>query len=241
MASRHNTPPGIYLAIAIVLFVVVAAPAGMRALRLDAATVEVSDQIQPAMRRIDADWTAEFSTMFPDAARSYYSPGLRYYNTETVAGQADIAGSAGYYDIARGQIYINIDLAPSDWIMTLAHEFGHHVQTLEGAMARYDQAVRRAALDGDEEEARRLGVRLELQAECLAGVWAHIADARGGPYEALGRAPGDAVAREAALHFRSGHSETHGDGRQRAFWLTRGYESGDPAQCDTFSPAFESL
>lgn len=123
----------------------------------------------------------------------------------------------------------------------IAHEIGHHVQTLTGTSTQVRQAQARAGSQG---EANRLSVAMELQADCYAGVWAANAAAVSGGEVAL--APGDleqGMAAAAAIGDdrlsgggRSPETFTHGTSAQRVQWLRRGYDTGDPAACDTFAP-----
>jgi len=125
----------------------------------------------------------------------------------------------------------------------IAHEYGHHVQTLTGASQQVRQAQQRAS---GQAEANRYSVALELQADCYAGVWARNAAAVSGGQVAL--EPGDLeegmktaqAIGDDALQRRGGgrvspESFTHGSSAQRVEWLQRGYQSGDAAACDTFS------
>jgi len=125
----------------------------------------------------------------------------------------------------------------------IAHEYGHHVQTLTGA----SQQVRRAqqAASG-EAEANRWSVALELQADCYAGVWAANAAAVSGGQVALSSGDLEEGLRTASaigddtLQRRQGgrvvpEGFTHGSSAQRQEWLRRGYQTGDPAACDTFA------
>ena len=125
----------------------------------------------------------------------------------------------------------------------IAHEYGHHVQTLTGASQQVQRAQRAAS---NEAEANRWSVALELQADCYAGVWARNAAAVSGGAVAL--EPGDleeglrtaSAIGDDALQRRQGgrvvpEGFTHGSSAQRMEWLRRGYQSGDPAACDTFS------
>jgi hypothetical protein len=125
----------------------------------------------------------------------------------------------------------------------LAHEVGHHVQTLTGASEQVQRAQQSARSEG---EANRYSVALELQADCYAGVWAANAAAVSGGEVAL--EPGDleeglrtaSAIGDDALQRNSGRgvnpeSFTHGSSEQRVEWLRRGYQSGDPAACDTFA------
>jgi len=124
----------------------------------------------------------------------------------------------------------------------LAHEIGHHVQTLTGASEQVRRAQQTA---GSRAEANQYSVALELQADCYAGVWAANAAGASGGQVAL--EPGDLEAGlktasaigDDALQRRAGgrvspESFTHGSSAARMAWLQRGYQSGDPAVCDTF-------
>jgi hypothetical protein len=125
----------------------------------------------------------------------------------------------------------------------IAHEYGHHVQTLTGASQQVREAQQRAA---GQAEANRYSVALELQADCYAGVWARNASAVSNGAVAL--EPGDLeeglrtaqAIGDDTLQRRSGgrvvpEGFTHGSSAQRMEWLQRGYQSGDPATCDTFA------
>ncbi|MBN8529764.1 MAG: neutral zinc metallopeptidase [Caulobacterales bacterium] len=124
----------------------------------------------------------------------------------------------------------------------IAHEYGHHVQTLTGVSQQVQQAQQRAS---GQAEANRYSVALELQADCYAGVWARNAAAVSNGEVALD--PGDLeeglktanAIGDDTLQRRSGgrvvpEGFTHGSSAQRVEWLRRGYDSGDPAVCDTF-------
>lgn len=125
----------------------------------------------------------------------------------------------------------------------IAHEYGHHVQTLTGASQQVREAQQRAA---GQAEANRYSVALELQADCYAGVWARNASAVSNGAVAL--EPGDLeeglrtaqAIGDDTLQRRSGgrvvpEGFTHGSSAQRMEWLQRGYSTGDPATCDTFA------
>jgi predicted metalloprotease len=125
----------------------------------------------------------------------------------------------------------------------IAHEYGHHVQTLTGVSDQVQRAQQRAS---GEAEANRYSVALELQADCYAGVWARNAAAVSNGAVAL--EPGDleeglrtaSAIGDDTLQRRQGgrvvpEGFTHGSSAQRVEWLRRGYDSGDPAACDTFS------
>lgn len=123
------------------------------------------------------------------------------------------------------------------WAYVIAHEGGHHIQQLLGT----SDEVRRAQQDNPDDQ-NELSVRLELQADCYSGVWAHSvfeegALEKGDVAEALDAA---ASVGDDRIQSRSGgdvdpHSFTHGTSEQRQRWFNAGRESGDPGACDTFA------
>ena len=133
--------------------------------------------------------------------------------------------------------------APGDFAQAyvIAHEYGHHVQNLLGISEKVQAARERAS----EREANALSVRLELQADCLAGVWAKNADAARGILEAgdvdealrAATAIGDDSLQKQAQGYAVPDSFTHGTSAQRMRWFKRGMDSGDIRQCDTFKAA----
>jgi predicted metalloprotease len=123
------------------------------------------------------------------------------------------------------------------WAYVIAHEMGHHVQQQVGTS---DQVSREQRSNPD--QANALSVRLELQADCYAGVWAHGAFAagqleQGDIEEALGaaNAVGDDRLQRQARGSVNPDSFTHGTSEQRMRWFRNGYDGGDPGACDTFS------
>jgi predicted metalloprotease len=129
--------------------------------------------------------------------------------------------------------------APGDFAQAyvIAHEFGHHVQNLLGIMDEVEAARRE-----DPDDANELSVRLELQADCLAGVWAHSAYRddlleEGDLEEGLNAAAavGDDRIQSRATGRIDPESFTHGTSEQRREWFLRGFEGGDVAACDTFA------
>jgi predicted metalloprotease len=119
----------------------------------------------------------------------------------------------------------------------IAHEIGHHVQTLLGISAQVQQASQQNPSKGNE-----LSIRQELQADCLAGVWASSANARGvleegDLEEGMGAAAavGDDRIQQSVNGRIDPESWTHGSADQRVRWLRKGFDTGDPDACDTFS------
>ncbi len=181
---------------------------------------------------------------------AYQLPTLVLFSqaVESACGFAE-AAVGPFYCPADGKVYLDLDFfaelerrfgAPGDFAQAyvIAHEIGHHVQNLLGVSDRVDRARQRAS----REEGNALSVRLELQADCLAGVWGNHANREASLLE-----PGDveegltaaAAIGDDTLQSRSGgfvqpESWTHGSSAMRVRWLRRGLESGDPDACDTF-------
>jgi predicted metalloprotease len=155
-----------------------------------------------------------------------------------------------FYCPADSEVYIDLDFfrelrtrfgAPGDFAQAyvVAHEIGHHVQNELGISERVRREEQSAS---SEEDANRWSVRLELQADCLAGVWAHSVYARGdlepGDIEeglAAAQAVGDDRIQEQAGMDISPETWTHGSSAQRQEWFDRGFQSGSSDDCDTFS------
>jgi len=140
-----------------------------------------------------------------------------------------------FYGDMQSQLRADGDFA---WAYVIAHEVGHHVQQQLGT----SEEVRRLQRD-QPEEGNELSVRLELQADCYAGVWANTVYTQGGlekgdVREALraAAAVGDDRLQRQATGGIDPDSFTHGTSEQRRNWFERGYESGDAGDCDTFSP-----
>jgi predicted metalloprotease len=117
----------------------------------------------------------------------------------------------------------------------VAHEYGHHIQTVLGISQKVEELAQQ-----DPSRKNDLSVRMELQADCLAGVWAHsaAADLEPGDIEdGLGAAAavGDDTIQKRSQGQVVPDSFTHGSSAQRMRWFTRGYDQGDPSACDTFS------
>ncbi len=188
-------------------------------------------------------WTA----VFRREGAAYQSPALRFYTSdgESACGAAQSSMGPFYCPPDQG-IYLDTSFfnelatrygARGDFAQyyVIAHEFGHHIQTLEGTS---DQ-VRQAQASAARAESNQLQVRMELQADCYAGVWAAQNRDRLEPGDieegmtAAAAIGDDTLQREAGARV-SPESFTHGSSEQRMRWLRRGLESGDPGACDTF-------
>jgi predicted metalloprotease len=178
-----------------------------------------------------------------------------YRDAKLVLFRGAIQSGCGFAESAMGpfycpldqKVYIDLDFydelrrrfgAPGDFAQAyvIAHEVGHHVQRLQGIDQQVREAQRRQPGAANE-----LSVRLELQADCLAGVWGHSTGQRdilesGDVEEGLNAAAAigdDRVQRQSSGEVRP-EGFTHGSSAQRVAWFRRGLESGDPNDCDTF-------
>lgn len=190
--------------------------------------------------------------IFTRTGKPYQHPKLVLFTgaTPTACGTGQTAMGPFYCPLDQ-KVYIDLDFfhelksrfqAPGDFAQAyvIAHEVGHHVQQQLGISDRVRQAQERA---GGEAEANALSVRLELQADCLAGVWAARADESrkileaGDVEEALSAATaiGDDRLQQQATGTIVPDSFTHGTSEQRVRWFQRGIETGRPERCDTFT------
>jgi predicted metalloprotease len=181
----------------------------------------------------------------------YEEPKLVVFSGEVTSacGKAN-AGMGPFYCPADRKIYIDLSFyedlkrrhnAPGDFAQAyvIAHEVGHHVQNLLGTSGKLHQARGRVS----EAEYNQLSVRLELQADYYAGLWAHHAHKKrqileqGDVEEALNAASaiGDDTLQKQARGYASPESFTHGSAEQRVRWFSRGLQTGDIKQGDTFS------
>ena len=203
----------------------------------------------------EADLERTAVASFNDAQRVWggtvkgYRPArLVLFWDETTSGCGDAAASMGpFYCPADERVYIDLGFyrelasrfgAPGQFAQAyvIAHEVGHHLQHLLGTEERLRAAQRR-----DPSRRNALSVRLELQADCLAGAWGRSAQERRlldpGDLEAgLGAAAavGDDRLQQAASGRVRPEAFTHGTAAQRARWFRRGFDAGDLAACDTF-------
>ncbi len=200
-----------------------------------------------------ADTEDTWSALFKQSGRQYPMPSLVLFSgmTPTACGTGQ-AAMGPFYCPGDQKVYIDLAFyeemrtrfrAPGDFAQAyvIAHEVGHHVQNVLGISEKVQSARQRVS----EREGNLLSVRLELQADCLAGVWAYHADrARhvleaGDVEEALAAATaiGDDRLQKEARGYAVPDSFTHGSSAQRVRWFRRGLESGRMGDCDTFSVA----
>jgi predicted metalloprotease len=197
-----------------------------------------------------ADTEETWSGIFGEQGRAYEEPTLVLFTeaTQSACGVGQSAMGPFYCPIDR-KVYLDLSFfydldsrfgAPGDFAQAyvVAHEVGHHVQTLTGTSQQVSAARQRMS----ERAANALSVRQELQADCYAGVWGHFA-ARRGLLEAgdaeegltAAAAIGDDRLQRQAQGRIVPESFTHGSSEDRVRWLRRGLDSGQVEACDTFS------
>ena len=208
------------------------------------------DELADFVSVVLADTEDTWNPIFASIGRQYEEPHLVLFSGQ-VRSACGMAGAAmgPFYCPADRKLYIDLSFydelkrrfrAPGDFAQAyvIAHEVGHHVQNLLGINAEVQDMQRRVS----KAEANELSVRLELQADCLAGVWGfHTQRERnmleaGDLDEALNAASAigdDRIQRESTGRVVP-DSFTHGSSAQRVKWFRIGFESGDVAQCDTF-------
>lgn len=198
-----------------------------------------------------ADTEEVWDRLFSEAGSTYKQPTLVLFSgaVQSACGSAS-AATGPFYCPGDEKLYIDLSFyddlknkfgAPGDFAMAyvVAHEVGHHIQTLLGTSQKLNEARGRVS----QEEYNRLSVKLELQADFLAGVWAHHAQKmnnildEGDIEEALNAA--NAIGDDRLQKEAQGHvvpdAFTHGTSAQRVRWFRKGFETGDINQGDTFS------
>lgn len=207
---------------------------------------EAGQFISAVLGDTEDTWTA----IFQASGRQYTPPTLVLFTGQVQSACGFASAAVGpFYCPGDGKVYIDLAFydelqtrfqAPGDFAQAyvLAHEVGHHVQSLLGT----ERELRAAQQGASEAEANQLQVKMELQADCYAGVWAHNANRvrqiieQGDVEEALGAA--SAVGDDTIQRRTQGHvvpdSFTHGSAEQRMSWFKRGLETGSVPACDTF-------
>ena len=201
------------------------------------------------IRVVLKDTEETWSSVLSSNGQRYEPPTLVLFSgeTDTACGLGESA-MGPFYCPGDRKVYLDTSFfeelderfgAPGDFAQAyvIAHEIGHHVQNLLGLSDRVQGARQRASRG----EANALSVRMELQADCYAGVWGHYAAQHdllqpGDAEEGLRAAA--AIGDDRLQRLGSGRvmpeKFTHGSSEQRVMWFRRGFETGDPKQCDTF-------
>ena len=198
-------------------------------------------------------WTAEFKKM----GRTYQPPELVLFKGSVQSGCGGATSSSGpFYCSADQKVYIDLEFFSSmrqklgadgdfAYAYVIAHEVGHHVQYLLGTLTEAHQLMSRVS----EKEANQISVRLELQADYYAGVWAYHDNRMFGSLEdgdieeGLHAASviGDDYLQKKARGYTVPESFNHGTSAQRVKWLKKGLTTGSVRGGDTFSPDYASL
>ena len=198
-------------------------------------------------------WTAEFKKM----GKTYVPPKLVLFTDAVQSGCGGASSSTGpFYCSADQSVYIDLSFFSNmqkqfgsagdfAYAYVIAHEVGHHVQYLLGTLQEAHNQMSRLS----ETESNKISVRLELQADFYAGVWAHqdnkmFNSLEDGDIEeglAIASRIGDDYLQKRAKGYTVPESFNHGTSEQRARWLKKGITTGDIKQGDTFSPAYNKL
>lgn len=208
------------------------------------------ERLKEFMSVVLADTEDVWGSLFSSAGETYAQPKLVLFSgaVQSACGAAESA-MGPFYCPGDRKLYLDMSFfnelskrlgAPGDFAQAyvVAHEVGHHVQNLMGIADR----VRRAQQNASGPQANALQVRMELQADCFAGVWANHANKKrqilepGDTEEALAAASGvgDDRLQKKARGYVVPESFTHGSSEQRMRWFSSGMKSGDPTRCDTF-------
>ncbi len=211
----------------------------------------INDEMREFVARVLGSTERTWDQIFQAAGQTYQKPTLVLFSgaVESACGFAQ-AAVGPFYCGEDQKLYIDLSFyrelrdrfrAPGDFAQAyvIAHEVGHHVQNLLGIMRKVQSLQSRSS----EREANALSVRLELQADCLAGIWANHAHRergileQGDIEEGLNAAAqiGDDQMQKRAQGYVVPEGFTHGSAQQRVQWFRRGLTSGDLKQCDTFS------
>lgn len=216
------------------------------------AAAPINDETSQFVRVVLAETEDVWSREFQVAGSDYPEPTLVMFSgsVSSACGYAS-AASGPFYCPADRKLYLDASFfeelaqrfgAPGDFAAAyvIAHEVGHHIQTVTGISNQVRTAQQRARGEG---EANALQVRMELQADCYSGVWAHHADRTSGLLDdgdieeglRAAEAIGDDTLQRNAGRRVTPESFTHGTSAQRQRWFINGYRSGDVDACDTFS------
>lgn len=198
-------------------------------------------------------WTAEFKKM----GKTYKAPKLVLFSGSVTSGCGNASSSTGpFYCSADQSVYIDLSFFSTmkkqfgtagdfAYAYVIAHEVGHHVQYLLGTLTDAHNKMSRVS----EKESNQISVRLELQADFYAGVWANVDNKMFSSLEegdideglAIAAKIGDDYLQKQAQGYAVPETFNHGTSAQRSKWLKKGISTGDIKQGDTFTPAYSAL
>ncbi len=221
---------------------------------VESKAIPVDDAEARFVAKVLGSTESTWSKIFQNSGHEYPAPKLVLFSgqTPTACGGGQ-AAMGPFYCPGDQKVYIDLTFydemknrfhAPGDFAQAyvIAHEVGHHIQNLMGTSDKVQQARQSAR---SEAEANQYSVRLELQADCYAGVWAHHADGENRILEAgdveeamtAAAAIGDDALQKQAQGYAVPDSFTHGTSQQRMRWFNQGLSTGNVNKCDTFSVA----
>ena len=222
--------------------------------QVEAKAIPADDPEAKFVAKVLHSTGSTWDKIFQGSNHRYPAPKLVLFTgqTQTACGGGQ-AAMGPFYCPGDQKVYIDLAFydemknrfnAPGDFAQAyvIAHEVGHHIQNIMGTSDKVQQAKQSAR---NEAQANQYSVRLELQADCYAGVWAHHADGadrilEAGDVEEAMRAAaaiGDDALQKQAQGYAVPDSFTHGTSQQRMRWFNQGLSAGDVNKCDTFSAA----
>ena len=221
---------------------------------VEAKPIPSNDPDAKFVAKVLASTEDTWGKIFQASGQQYQAPKLVLFSGQTPTACGSGQAAAGpFYCPGDQKVYIDLSFyqemkdrfhAPGDFAQAyvIAHEIGHHIQNLQGISDKVQQACQNAR---NEAESNAYSVRLELQADCYAGVWAMHADGENRILEAgdveeamtAAAAIGDDALQKQAQGYAVPDSFTHGTSQQRMRWFNQGLNTGDIKKCDTFSVA----
>ncbi|MDQ0562608.1 putative metalloprotease [Rhizobium mesoamericanum] len=215
-----------------------------------AGQTPANDEMTAFVRTVLAETEDTWNGIFKSMGRQYEEPRLVLFSGQTQSACGFASAATGpFYCPSDHKVYLDTAFfsqlsrqfgASGDFAeaYVVAHEVGHHVQNLLGILPKFNQARQRMS----EADANKMSVRIELQADCLAGIWGKFTDQKGileagDLEEALNAAQqiGDDTLQKRSQGYVVPESFNHGTSEQRARWFKRGFDSGQLSTCDTFS------
>jgi predicted metalloprotease len=214
------------------------------------ASTPANDETAAFIRTVLAETEDTWNGVFQASGQDYQEPRLVLFSGQVQSACGFASSATGpFYCPGDRKVYLDTTFfqelerkfdASGDFAQAyvIAHEVGHHVQNLIGVLPRFNEARQRMS----EVESNQMSVRVELQADCFAGVWGKFTDQKGlleqgDLEEALNAAQqiGDDTLQKRSQGYVVPESFNHGTSAQRMEWFRRGFESGDVNSCDTFS------
>lgn len=220
------------------------------------SSTPANDKTTQFVRTVLAETEDTWNGIFKAAGETYREPALVLFSgaTRSACGSAS-AATGPFYCPGDNKVYLDTAFfneldrrfgAAGDFAQAyvVAHEVGHHVQNLTGVLPQFN----RARQSMSEADANRMSVRVELQADCYAGIWGKFTDQKGlldsgDLEEALNAAKqiGDDTLQKKTQGYAVPDSFNHGTSAQRMRWFKRGFESGRVADCNSFDVPYEQL